>query len=65
MCAVELTAKADFLLVVWGYTPKVHRKRKARIVGGLIPFNRGTGSQHNEIEGNVSLRFGLVWMISS
>lgn len=43
---------------------RVHGRRKARILAGLIPFNRETGSQHNEIEGIVSLRFGLVWMIS-
>lgn len=43
----------------------VHGRRKARILAGLIPFNRETGSQHNEIDGNVSLRFGLVCMISS
>lgn len=44
---------------------RVHGRRKARILAGLIPFNRETGSQHNEIDGDVSLRFGLVWMISS
>lgn len=44
---------------------RVHGRRKARILAGLISFNRETGSQHNEIEGNVSLLFGLVWIISS
>lgn len=61
---MELTAKAGFFAGCLGLH-RVHERRKARILAGSIPFNRETGSQHNEIEGNVSLRFGLVCMISS
>lgn len=51
---------------------KVHGRRKARILAVFpSPQDFGTrryvetGSRHSEIEGIVSLRFGLVCMISS
>lgn len=64
MCAVELTAKAVFFCWLSGVTYSSWEGEGA-YTRGFDTLNRETGSQHNGIEGNVSLRFGLVWMISS